>query len=73
MVCASCKTLYMLSHTQPCHDLGTEMICVYRGEGWWVFDIGGRGGGVRAKRESSEFRPPVVHGLKRLPFSVYNV
>ena len=65
----------MLSHTQPCHDLGTEMICVYRGEGWWVFDIGGSGGGggVRAKRESSEFRPSVVHVLQRLPFSVYNV
>lgn len=61
MVCASCKTLYMLSHTQPCHDLETEMICVYRGRGGGSF-ISGEGG-VRAKRESSDFRPPVVHGL----------
>lgn len=61
MVCASCKTLYMLSHTQPCHDLETEMICVYRGRGGGSL-ISGEGG-VRAKRESSDFRPPVVHGL----------
>ena len=55
----------MLSHTQPCHDLGIEMIHVYRGEGWCVFDIGGSGGGgVLQKRESSDFRPPVVHGLQ---------
>ena len=44
MVRASCKTLYMLSHTQPCHNLGTETIFVYWEEGWWVFDIGGSGG-----------------------------
>ena len=44
MIRASCKTLYMLSHTQPCHNLGTETICVYWEEGWWVFDIGGSGG-----------------------------
>lgn len=43
MVCASCKTLYMLSHTQPCHDLGTEMICVYRGRGGGSL-ISGEGG-----------------------------
>lgn len=61
MVCASCKTLYMLSNTQPCHDLGTEMICVYRGRGGGSL-ISGEGG-VRAKRESSDFRSPVVHGL----------
>ena len=48
MVCASCKTLYMLSNTQPCHDLGTEMIGVYRGRGGGSF-IPGEGGGLEQR------------------------
>ena len=44
-----------------------------RGGGSLISGEAEGGGGVRAKRESSEFRPSVVHVLQRLPFSVYNV